>query len=316
MEKENKELDLLELMSQGLLLLKNIIIKGWNILLFLIKFHIRIIFIILPFLILGVFLSFYQTTKENRKQNAEFMLHINGKTNCYEVADIINVLAQTINPDTNNVILSQILKIDSKDVKKVSAINSFFVIDLNNNKTRDYVDYGNSFREDTLNSRLDNFLDVKISSKGEANFQKIQEKIVEYLNADPYIKNVAQERLKAIQEKMHALDIEIAALDSMRIEQLKNKGSLSLQLDKSSILLGKESSYYKEMMDLKGQKANLQADLILQPNAISSYSGVSVKSDKPTSSIYLKNVFIFYLFGLVLAFLFFYRKKIKALLKE
>ncbi|MDR3704733.1 MAG: hypothetical protein P4L28_02365 [Paludibacteraceae bacterium] len=316
MEKGNKEMDLFELINRGINLFRTIIIKCWNFLLSLIKFHFKNIIIILPFLIIGVSLSVYKSMKENRKQFAEFMLQINGNTDSYEVSDIIRVLGQTINPDTGNVVFAQTLKIDNYVVKKVYALNPFFVIDLNNNKTRDYVDYGNSFREDTLNSRMGNFLSVRIYAKGVTNFQEIQQKIVDYLIRNPYLIGVEQERIKSLQERIQALDIEIMALDSLRKEQLRNKNNLALQLDKSSVILGEESSYYKEMIEIKNQKNNLQAKLILQPNVVSVYSGVTVQADKSTISIFVKNVGLLYAFGLFLAFIVYYRKRIKALLKD
>jgi len=316
MENGNKELDLFELINRGFGIFKNLIKTGWNVFLSLIKFHVKNIFILLPFIIIGVSIAIYQTQKENRKQYAEFMLQINGKTNSYEVSDILKVLSQTINPDTSNVIFAKTLNLDTKAVEKVYSLKSFFVIDLNNNKTRDYIDYANSFKEDTSNSRMNDFLDIRISSKGEANYQEIQQKIVDYLMKNPYLISVENERMKAIQERMQTLNIEIAALDSMRDEQLKNKNNLTLQLDKSSILLGKESSYYKEMLDLKGQKSTLQAALILQPNVVSVYSGVEIRTDETTTSIFLKYIGYLYVLGLFIAMIIYYRKKIKSFLKD
>lgn len=316
MEKGNKELDLFELINRGLRLFKDILAKGWNFFLLFIKFHFKTAFIIIPFLIIGVSLSIYQSMKENRKQYGEFMLKVNG-SNSFVVSDIIKVLNQSVNPDTNNVVLAKLLNVqDISRVKKIYAINPSFVIDLNSNGTRDYVDYANAFVEDTLNSRMKNFLAVRIYSKGYIDFCDIQQRIVNYLIADPYLKNEAQERIKVAQGKIQALDVEIVALDSMRKQQMKDKNDLALELGKSSILLGKESSYYKEMMDLKDQKAKLQSDLDLQPNVVSIYSGVAISSEKSTIAIFLKDVGVLYAFGLFIAFIFRYRKRIKALLKD
>lgn len=315
MEKENKELDLFDLIVKGFNLVKVSFLRCWDLFLYIVKFQLKNIAIILPFLIIGGSLAVYQTQKEHRKQYGEFMLKVNG-ANSFVVSDIVNVLNQSVNPDTDNVVLAKILNVqDINKVKKISGINPFYVIDLNSNGTRDYVDYANTFVEDSLNSRMKNFLAIRIHSKGMIDFCDIQQRIVTYLLADPYLKNEAKERIKIIQGQIQALDVEIVALDSLRKQQLKDKNDLALELGKSSILLGKESSYYKEMMDLKGQKAKLQSDLDLQPNVVSIYSGVTIVPEKSTIAIFVKDIAVLYLFGLFVAFVFYNRKRIKALLK-
>lgn len=305
MEKENvnKEIDLFELLNR----FYAIFIASLNFVLskFLkfLRFNVKSIFYIIFFGVLAVGVGLYMTNDNNRPFDGDFLMEVNGAKSG-AVADIVDVLAQKIDKETNARFASA-LGLNLSQVQTIQGLKTFAVIDLNNNRTRDYVDYDNSFVEDTLNSKMQNYLAIRIQTKGPADFNLIQKKIVEYLRADEYLKREEVERLKIINERIKAIELEIYTLEQLRMTQ---NGNDKLQFIGEGVV--KETTYFNDMIALKVQKSSLQEQLNLQRNVVTIYSGVKVLSSYNDFKIYVYLLIASYFIALISSFLVSYRKKV------
>lgn len=311
MENENREIDLFELLEKVFNFLKKSFRIIWISCLRFIRFHIRNIFYFLFFFAIALGLAFYFTQDKNKIFNADFIMQVNG-TNSYAVADIISVLSQNIDKESN-INFAKVLNVSKEDVCNVVGLESFFVIDLNNNRTRDYVDYSNSFVEDTLNSRMQNFLAIRILTKGPANHNKLQNSIIKYLRSDEYLKREELERIKVFNNAISAIDVEIQTLDRMRLAETIGTNTNLALLDKGVV---RETTYYQDMIDLKARRTHLIEELTLQRNVVTIYSGVKVSTKYADKNIFVYLFAFSYLLGLLISAFVRYRKNIlKAILK-
>lgn len=310
MNKEDKELDLFELISRLYNFLKDSVKFLIDEFLQFLRFNIKSILYIIFFAAFAVGVSFYLIDDDNIPLNGDFLIEVNGAKSS-AVADIVNVLAQSIDKDGNSRFAKE-LNLNASEVKNIRALKTFSVIDRNNNRTRDYVDYDNSFIEDTLNSRMENYLCIRIEAKGPVNFSKFQAKIVDYLRSDEYLKREEKERTKIITERIFAIDHEILTLEQLRMSQTNNE-KLAF-IDKGIV---KETTYYNDMISLKAQKSSLQEQLNLQPHVVTVYSGVKISSDRVDYKIFAYLLIASYFLALIVSFLVRFRKKIyKVLVKS
>lgn len=305
MEKENNEMDLLDLIRKVIDLVNSYLKYAFTLLLKIIKFHVRSFVYLLTFISLGVGATYYLTQDENTRYNADFMMQVNG-TNSYAVADIVDVLSQSIDKETN-VRFAKALNVPESVVKNVKGVESFFVIDLNNNRTRDYVDYNNSFVEDTLNSRMQNFLAIRIKTKGSANFKLLQNGIIKYLRSDEYLKREELERIKVIKNAISAIDVEIQTLDRMRLTETSDNGANLALLDKGVV---RETTYYQDMIDLKARRTHLYEELNLQRDVVTIYSGVKMSTVYSDKKILISFLALAYVLAMLLSLVVHFRKQI------
>ena len=312
METENKELDLFDLLGKAFAVCKNGINTVGNGILWLVRFKLKNWIVLSVFLMAGIAFAYYSYLPKNRKFNAEFRLQVNG-TNSFAVYDIIKALGQTIDVDSGNKSFAKTIGLKRDIVLPLRTIEPFYIIDLNNNKTPDYVDYGNSFKEDTLNSRMSNFLQIVITAKGKTNYNAIQKGIIDYLRKDPYLKREEVERINSLKQDIITLDTEIAALDSMRQEEFKNN-KFAMSFDKTSLIIQKPT-YHTDIIDLKKRRLNLQENLDVQREVVTVYSQVFVNPVRTDNYIFITRIVAVYFLGFILVLLIAYRKKIKEVLK-
>lgn len=307
MEKENKELDLFDLIKKVVEELKNTCTRLKSSFVKIFKFHLRYIYLLLAFVLVGVVAFYFLRKEECRTVNAEFTLQVNGTTT-QNVADIVKVLDQSLSPSENNAKFAKLLNLPEESVAKIRKIDAFFFIDLNNNGTRDYVDYKGTFKEDANNSIIQRFLRIRIVSKGKSDYQLIQKHIVQYLLNDAFLKKEGVERRRMLKDNMEALKIEINTLDTLRSREIRS-GVVLIQEGKEPV---KKSSYFEDMLNLKHQLSNYTAEYHTQLNIVTIYSGVKVKAKRTDIELFLIYVGGMYVLGILLSLIFAVRKKMKS----
>lgn len=312
MEKENKEMDLFDLFEKIGSKCKEWCCEFGNAMLWLIRFKLKNWLVLSVFTIVGFVLAYYSYIPENRIKYAEFRIQVNG-TNSFAVHDIVKVLNQKVDFDGGNQLLAQTLGLDQKIVAPVKKIEPFYVIDLNKNKTPDFVDYNVAFEEDTLSHRIPYFLNIRMEVKGLSDYDVIQKEIVEYLKEDPYLKAEGKERIRVIKDQITVLDDEIAALKNLRDKELLNN-KISLDFKKSSFIV-ESSSYSDKIVELEKDKSVLYENLSLQYDVVTNYSNVLVYNKRTNLFIFVSRMLPVILLGFLLALLITYRKEIKKALK-
>jgi hypothetical protein len=318
MENQEKELDLLDLLKLFANWCNNVIKWMLKKLLLFIRFNIKNWIIVLCCLIVGLAISVYKLKPENRKHSAEFILEVKGSSS-FIMKDMIDVLAEMREENTEKSLgnFSSILGLTEEEAKKIYKMGAFYVVDLNKNGTVDYVDYDGEFKEDSVNVRMDELVDVLIKVRGELDYNRLQTNLINYLNSDPDLLIGRKTWQKKMTNMSSALNVEITTLDSMRNAQIKKIGSGLTKADYSGDkTLITQSSYYEDMIALKSERMKIQEELENTPTAVMAHTKVRSKNVDKNGFIYFKWVGFFYVFGLFMTLLIRKRKKIVAFVKE
>ncbi|MBN2787138.1 MAG: hypothetical protein JXQ69_02335 [Paludibacteraceae bacterium] len=308
MEKENKELDLFDLIAKFFNAAKSALNKTANALLWLIRFKLKNWLVLTIFSLIGLAWATYAYLPAYRTKYIEFRVQVNGAKS-FQVYDIVQALSLKIDVLNDNKNFAKTIDLPHEVVAPVRSIQPFYVIDLNNNRTPDYVDYDGSFKEDSLNSRMINFLAIRVQIKGNTDFSALQKAIVNYLQKDTYLVKEEKERFRVLNEDIAVLAQEIAALKELREKELlENKLSLSF---KKSAFIVENSGYTKQILQLEKEKSILKENLSLQKEVITTYSDVLISNKKTDIFVVASRLLSSVLVGFVLALFITYRKKIK-----
>lgn len=308
MEKENKEMDLFDLMSKMGSLCEKGLLKIGNALLWLIRFKLKNWLVLTIFSLIGLVWAVYAYLPAYRTKYIEFRVQVNGAKS-FQVYDIVKALSLKIDVLNDNKNFAKTIDLPQEIVAPVRSIQPFYVIDVNNNKTPDYVDYNGSFKEDSLSSRMANFLTIRVQIKGNTDFNALQKAIVNYLKKDPYLVKEEMERIRVLNDDIAVLEQEVAALKELREKDLlENK--LSLSFKKSSFIV-ENTGYTKQILLMEKEKSVLKENLSLQKEVITTYSDVLISNKETDLFVIASRLLSSILVGFVLALFITYRKKIK-----
>jgi len=313
MEKQTKELDLLDLIKELFSFIAHLFIKVGTSFLWILRFVIKYYIIFLLSFAIGIGLFFFLKSPKQRLYNADFIIHLN-VSNCFVVSDIVESINEIIKTDKD--LLAKTLRIDKQDAKKIEIIHAFYVIDLNNNGTPDYIDYKRKYKEtDVNNIRMTERLCVRVVTKSKIDTEALQKGIIYFLLENQFMDKETLARNKLIRENIKALDKEIAELDSLRRIEYKNGSQISIKMGET-LMLGEKKTYHKEILDLVAQKEVLQSRISLRPDAINIDSPVKVTEGYPDFLMFVLLTGGFLLIGFFIALIIEYRQQMIKVLKE
>ncbi|MDR1678848.1 MAG: hypothetical protein LBR81_03630 [Prevotellaceae bacterium] len=315
MEKDNNELDLIDLLKLSVNFAKKALIWCLGVVLWIVRFHVKHIVLIGLFILLGIALFTYRYMPAHRNLNADFVMKINTETS-YEVYDIVGDLRQTIDREQNSQ-LAKILNLPPAVAAKVKDIQPCFVIDRHNNNTRDFIDYAGSFKEDSLDSRMKNFLAVRIWVKSGTDFTALQNSIVNYLKKNSYLEKKNVEKKIKLQERIKIVDKEIASLYDLRQQEVRGNDRTSyLAMENNRFSINDQSSYsyHQDLMNLNNNKINYESQL--KEEIVSIHSGVVISEHYTLKYLLTRSIIPFYLLGLFLALIVQFRRTIIKTIKE
>ena len=282
--------------------------------LWLIRFKLKNWLVLTVFTLIGLAWAIYCYLPENRVKYAEFRIQVNG-TKSFAVHNIVQVLGAKVDKDKGHKNFAKTIGLSTKVLSPLQKIEPFYVIDLNNNRTPDFVDYFGVFREDTLNSRMPNFLAIRMQVKGHGDFSQIQQAIVDYLRKDVYLKKEGVERIRVLKERLAVLEREIAVLQVLREKELLDN-KLSLNFEKLNLKLENTGYIYTEkILHFEREKSNLQENLSLQREVVTTYSDVSQRVKQSDVEVFVSRMLPLILLGFIVALLLTYRKNIAKALK-
>lgn len=308
MEKENKELDLFEFIVKFADVAKSGLIKFGKALLWLIRFKLKNWLVLTVFSLIGLVWAVYAYLPAYRTKYIEFRVQVNGAKS-FQVYDIVKALSLKIDVLNDNKNFAKTIDLPHEIVAPVRSIQPFYVIDVNNNKTPDYVDYNGSFKEDSLSSRMANFLTIRVEVKGDTDFNALQKAIVNFLKKDPYLVKEEMERIRVLNDDIAVLEQEINALKELREKDLlENKLSLSF---KKSAFVVENTGYTKQILLMEKEKSVLKENLSLQKEVITTYSEVHINTKDTDLFVIASRLLSSVLVGFILALFITYRKKIK-----
>ena len=318
MENQEKELDLLDLfrlLTDWFKKIMGCLFKG---MLSFIRFNIKNWIVVLCLLMLGIAASIFKFQNEHRKHSAEFLLEIRGTSN-FVVKDVLEALFDLIDSDDKEKKQKVIedFGLSENEIKKIYDAGVFYAIDLHSNGSIDFIDYSNSFKEDSVNVKVSNILSVQVRTRGKIDYEKFQEKIICYLNNNSNLSKGKTLWMENIMNMISALDVEIVTLDSLRNAQIKNTqtGIMTAGLGKDNILV-QTTSYYQDMIGLKARKMDFEKELTTSQSAVLPYTIIRVKNVDTNGFILFKWTGFFYVMGLFVTLIIRKRKEIINFVKK
>jgi len=287
-ESTNKELDLLELitnlfrtlghliLSAGRLLLSGVLFlfRKWLPLGISIMIGIGITYAVKKFL--PPVYSTEMTCRTNAMPNADIIAYIN-RLHSFCLTKNINALSES-------------LSIPAEKAEMITDIQAFWVVDMNNDETPDYVDYKNKHNVyDTVNLRMRDRFVVRARFKSLNDLQGIRDGFTSYINDNPLFKERNNVRLRQIDELTIRYNYDIKQLDSLQkikyYEETKNMipgktgQMVFLQEQKTQLV-------YEDIYRLYAQKQGLEIEKAIYSDIISILSDFAVPVRPFTGMIY------------------------------
>lgn len=305
---ENKELDLMDLMKMFV---------GWAVTTFkwmasrifdFLRFNIRYWILLLIFILGGVALTIYKYLPEHHPMDAEFVINLRG-VSATDYKDVVESFGQNID-GFDNAYLRNALHLDDTTAAKIKSIKSYLVLDVNGDGLRDKIDYGGGMEKgDTVTQVMKYQLDIKVRTKGCIDFKKFQDQFVAYLSKDTTLQKQCVEYISAHNLELQSISNEITALDS----SISNYSGVSLQMKEGKLVFKRSDT--EDKVDLFERRTKLLLNIQKQAIPITVGSDVILDADS-TGKLVSKYVGSLYVFALVIAFLFNYRKSIVKFVRE
>jgi|WetSurMetagenome_2_1015567.scaffolds.fasta_scaffold01812_10 hypothetical protein len=231
--------------------------------------------------------------KNNAILNADLILYINRlKTYCRE----------------NNIeALSKAISISEQQVKNISDISAFWIIDKGNDNMPDYVDYSDNHDVyDTINVRMQDRLDIRVKINSPQELGTIRNGILGFINKDSLFQQQNRVRLKQNKEMLKRLNIDILQLDSLQkvkyFEETRNRQPHSggqmvfLQEQKTQLV-------YNDIYLLYSRKQTLESEADLFNGIVTVLSDFSLPAKRDNGALYFGKQIIPIIFCLTLLIL-------------
>lgn len=231
MEKQQKELNLSELLMLLFKGIGNIIKWLWNLFIQALRLSYKKKWIVLGFILAGLIWGYLASTPDKQVHKASVTLKTIIKGSQYSKDYIKTLNADCGKKDKSD--LATKLNISEEEAKKIVSLESFYLVDIGADGILDQVDYKENFKGDTINIWSNNYLYIEISSKDEKLFPTIRDGIVYALNNDSSVQkekvfmnvehsdwisllNEELEKIKDLQSKMFAEDVSNVTSLSLR----------------------------------------------------------------------------------------------------
>lgn len=310
----NKEMDLFDLIEK----IGNLFARFFKFLtktsLQALKFNIKKAYIIIPFIIIGFFIAQYLINPKNRTYYAEFRLKVNvsDSHSFYSLIESLNTLVEFY-PDS----AAKTLNISQSEIKKIREIKPGFLIDNNNNGTPDFVDFEDNFEEkDTLSVRMNEYLGVRIDGRSRLGYEKIQEKIISYLNNEPYSKKETEVYQHIQLQKASEIENQIKSLTQHSNSSDFDPNTNKIKIEENTVSLKKNTSYTKELINLMKLQEEIIKNNQIYSDAVTAISPVVVKTKHGKVFYYSVIIGFMYLMSIIVGLLISNKKDVVKFLKE
>lgn len=225
--------------------------------------------ILLACALVGGLLGFARYKMSKPYYASDMIAQINA-TNAAEMMDHINDLHNLCREGNYN-ILSEYLGLDKEISRQIKNINAFWIVDQNKDGVGDYIDYENDFNlTDTTRNRIMDRFDLQVGVFDNSGFSSVKEGLYNYVNSNPYLTGLNENRKKRIKELITTTNEEIIKLDSLqKFEYFKTEpapgetqGQMMIWNEKELTLL------HPELIRLIRQKQNYEKELEIFPDVI------------------------------------------------
>lgn len=308
-----QEIDLLELFNRLGRGIKNLFLGITKVILFLVVFAIKKVHFLAVFALAGgvIGIMFYSSTQ--RYYSSNLVAQPNGITS----TDMINYIndLHDLCLKKNTPGLAYSLEMEDSVAAKIKNIQSFFIIDINNDEIGDYVDFKQIVNlKDTTQKRLEDRIYVTVEVYDNRVFEHVRNGLLRYMGKNPYIIKLNEIRKNELNELSNQTDYEISKLDSLQqVEYFGKDSRLPISQSEMMFISEKEQRmYYRDILNLLQKKQEYQKELLLATDAftvIKDFTNLAV-AENPRGNYIFRFSVIFLLIGYIFLLGLKYRKQI------
>lgn len=328
----NDEIDLLDLMRRSGRTLKkwiNALIKG---------FLISTVFLIrraLPLglsILVGFGVSYFLKSTSASFYSSDLVLRNNlvvldkktSRDNSGTTSELISKINKlhTYCAENNKQALSQAISLNSEQVKNISDIGAFWIIDLGKDGVPDYVDYVGSHNiYDTVNIRMQSQFDIRVKTISNLDLNKVRDGIIKFIESDSLIQQRNRLRIKQNKNLLARLNYDIQQLDSLqKVKYFEETRNLKPGKDGQIVFMQDQKTqlFYTDIYSLYTKKQLLETDQDLYNSVVTVLNDLSVPTLRNNGTQYYgKQVIpVFFLTTLIVLIILANRKKLFDIYKK
>ncbi len=228
--------------------------------------------------ILGIGVSYMKKLTSPSFYTSDLVLRANSVSTTSDMISYINRL-HTFCRENNRTALSNAIKLKNEQVNNINDISAYWIIDLGNDGIPDFVDYRNKQNiYDTINVRMQDRLDIRVTTKIPQELQSVRNGIISFINADSLFQQRNRVRLRQNQELLTRLDYNILELDSLQKVIIEEKARKQPQSTGPMVFLQEQKTQllYTDILGLHSRKQVLELERDLYKDIVTILSEFSI----------------------------------------
>lgn len=214
MEKQQKELNLSELLMHLFKGIGNILKCLWRVFIQALRLSYQKKWILLGFILVGLLWGFLVSTPDKHIHKGAITINTIIKGSQYSKEFIKTLNAECGKKDKSD--FAEKMNLSLEDAKKIIALKSFYIVDVGDDDILDQVDFKDNFKGDSINTWSKNHLYVEMLSTDEKLFPAIRDGIIFALNND-----VSVQKEKVFMEHLHSNWVAMLEDDLTKINDLQ-----------------------------------------------------------------------------------------------
>ena len=239
-------------------------------------------------------------------------------------SDMISYLnrLKTYCKERNVIALANAISISELQVKNISDISAYWVIDKGDDKIPDYIDYyDNHDVYDTVNVRMQDRLDIRVRINSPQELTTVRNGIIAFINNDSLFQQRNRVRLRQNQELLTRLDNDILQLDSLqKVKYFEETRNRQPQTSGQMIFLQEQKTQlvYPDIYFLYSRKQTLESEIDLYKGIVTVLSDFSIPSKRDNGALYYGKFYIplFFCITVLILILVANRKKLEEVYKK
>jgi hypothetical protein len=316
----NDEIDLLDLfrrMGRALARLCRSIGKG---ILISIVFVFRKWLPLLLSVLIGIGAAYLLMLTLPSSYSSDMVLRLNAETPSRMIA-YINKL-HTYCEENNLSALSNALSIPENEIKNISDISAFWIVDLGHDGTPDLVDYTNNYYSvDSMNIRMGDRFDIRVKIKTPQELTKIKNGIINFIKADSLFQQKNRIRLRQKQEILTRINYDILQLDSLqKVKYFEETRNMQPKNGGQTIFLQEHNTQliYTDIYLLYTRKQAIESELTMYKDITTVLNDFNISTKRLNDGSYyaVKIVPVFFVLTLLLLIILSNRKKLEEVFKK
>jgi hypothetical protein len=251
--------------------------------------------------ILGLGAAFFFKATSDSSYTSDLVLR-NNAVSTDEMITYINRL-HTFCVEQNKTALTQAISLSPDQIKNISDISAYWIIDNGRDGVPDLIDLKNKHDVyDTVNVRMRDRLNVRVKINTPQELVNVKKGILKYINSDPLFQQRNDVRIRQNKELLARLDYDILQLDTLQKvivrdakNQLTKSGSQMIFLQEQNTQL-----LYPDILALYSRKQTLEAEIDLYKDIVTVLSEFTIPALRDNGGLYYAKIYVTIFFILTL----------------